>query len=122
MDAGTITLPLYYGFIEEEDENYPIWYIVTDTTDAANAAALGLNHSPKLTYADTGNAVRKAKIVNNDGMIQLKFENGKVDFKPKRSLTPGEGPNYFPPTNFTAGSVGKLCLPCCAVISFCAAV
>lgn len=30
------------------------YYILTDTTDQANAAALGLNHSPKLAYSRGG--------------------------------------------------------------------
>ena len=37
---GTITLPLYRGELRETGEN--VWYIVTDTTDQVNAAALGI--------------------------------------------------------------------------------
>lgn len=33
---------------------YKHYYILTDTTDKANAAALGLNHSPKLAFARGG--------------------------------------------------------------------
>lgn len=69
--AGTITLPIYYGVVEdpetfssekgsESSEGKSMFYVVTDTSDEANAAALGLNHSPKLQYANVGRASRKA--------------------------------------------------------------
>jgi len=48
QDAGTITLPLYKGQLED---GTPVWYVLTDTTDQANAAALGLVHSAKLQAA-----------------------------------------------------------------------
>ncbi|MGD2075935.1 MAG: hypothetical protein PVG38_13605, partial [Gammaproteobacteria bacterium] len=50
-EAGTITLPLYRGELRQTGEN--VWYIVTDTTDQANAAALGINHSAKLAFAES---------------------------------------------------------------------
>jgi hypothetical protein len=39
-DKGTITLPLYEGAMKSGET---VWYIVTDTDDAGNASALGLN-------------------------------------------------------------------------------
>jgi hypothetical protein len=36
----------------------------------------------------------------------LTFERGTVDFKPERSIVPGDAPNAFPPKNATPGSVG----------------
>ena len=36
------------------EENISHYYILTDTTDRANAEALGLNHSPKLAYSRGG--------------------------------------------------------------------
>ncbi len=45
MEAGTVTLPLYRG---QMADGAPVWYVLTDTTDEANAEALGLNHSAKL--------------------------------------------------------------------------
>jgi hypothetical protein len=53
--AGTITLPLYQekvklkGGIEQN-----VWYILTDTTDKDNAYALGLNYTPKFSFASEG--------------------------------------------------------------------
>jgi len=51
LDAGTITLPLYQGQMESGEA---IWYVLTDTDDEANAAALGINHSAKLSYGNVG--------------------------------------------------------------------
>ncbi|MCA9906438.1 MAG: hypothetical protein KC547_21430, partial [Anaerolineae bacterium] len=97
VDNGTITLPLYRGQLTTGE---PVWYILTDTNDEANAAALGLNFSAKLTYADVGNGVRPAHL-ESDGSVT--FERGSVDFSPERSLTPGDQPNPFPPTDFQPG-------------------
>jgi hypothetical protein len=44
--AATLTLPLYKGKVRQG--NRTVWYILTDTTDRENAAALGLNFSAKL--------------------------------------------------------------------------
>lgn len=100
IDAGTITMPLYRGQMED---GTPVWYIVTDTNDKGNADALGLNWSPKLAYATVGLAARIAQL-ETDGT--LTFNRGRVDFSPERSITPGEMPNAFPPTEFQPGSVG----------------
>lgn len=94
VERGTITLPLYEGAMKSGET---VWYIVTDTDDKGNADQLGLNYSPKLTFADAGRAVRMAHL---DGKFNLIFEAGKVDFSPKRSLTPGDAPNFFPPKQF----------------------
>ncbi|MBV7335855.1 hypothetical protein KFU94_47965 [Chloroflexi bacterium TSY] len=100
LDAGTISLPLYEG---QMHDGTSIWYVVTDTTDEGNAAALGLNHSPKLAYSTVGNAARIAQL-EKDG--SLTFFRGTVDFSPEHSVTPGEMPNAFPPSDFSPGSIG----------------
>ncbi len=100
QDAGTVTLPLYEGQMESGES---VWYIITDTDDEANAAALGLNHSPKLTYGAVGRGARTA-VLENDAT--LTFMQGTVDFTPERMLTPGDAPNFFPPSEFQPGSVG----------------
>ena len=100
VEAGTITLPLYRGQMESGEN---VWYIVTDTDDEANAAALGLNHSSKLTYANVGRGARTARLEPD---ASLTFMQGTVDFSPERMLTPGEAPNAFPPAEFQPGSVG----------------
>jgi hypothetical protein len=100
LEAGTITLPLYQGTMKS---GQTVWYIVTDTDDHGNADQLGLNYSPKLTYADVGHAVRRA---NLDSKFRLVFGAGTVDFSPKRSVTPGDAPNFFPPKQFQPTGVG----------------
>jgi hypothetical protein len=100
FDKGTITLPLYEGAMKG---GQTVWYIVTDTDDKGNADQLGLNYSPKLTFADVGRAVRKATL---DGKFKLIFDVGTVDFSPKRSVTPGDAPTFFPPKQFQPSGVG----------------
>lgn len=100
MEAGTITLPLYEGRMADST---PVWYVLTDTTDEANAEALGLNHSAKLAYADVEGAVRTGTLEND---LTLTFDQGTVDFAPEHVLTPGQGENAFPPTVAQPGSVG----------------
>ena len=100
FDKGTITLPLYQGAMKSGET---VWYIVTDTDDKGNADQLGLNYSPKLTFADVGRAVRKATL---DSKFKLIFDVGAVDFSPKRSVTPGDAPNFFPPKQFEPSGIG----------------
>ena len=98
--AGTITVPLYQGKLED---GRTVWYILTDTNDKGNADALGLNYSAKLTYAAVGKAIRTAKLEKD---ATLTFKAGTVDFAPERTVVPGEGANAFPPQTATPGSVG----------------
>jgi len=100
LNAETVRLPLYEGKMRDGRR---VWYILTDTTDSGNAAALGLNFSAKLNYAAVGRAVRHATLEKD---TTLTFESGTVDFTPKRRVVPGDAPNYFPPKAAEPGSVG----------------
>ncbi len=100
LDAGTIQLPLYLGKLKDGKK---VWYVLTDTDDKANADALGLNFSSKLTYAATGKACRSATLGTD---ATLTFDSGGVDFHPEHKLMPGEGQHAFPPRQAQAGSVG----------------
>ncbi|MCE2516702.1 MAG: hypothetical protein J4F41_02465 [Alphaproteobacteria bacterium] len=100
-NTSTITLPLYEGQMKDGS---PVWFIVTDTSDKWNADQLGINHSPKLHYANVDGAARKATLSKG---FTLVFDNGRVDFSPKRGLTPGDAPHHFPPKDFSPGSIGK---------------
>ncbi len=100
LKAETVKLPLYRGQMRDGRK---VWYILTDTTDAENAAALGLNFSAKLKYAPVGRAVRHATLEKD---TTLTFESGTVDFSPQRRVVPGTAPNYFPPKAAEPGSVG----------------
>ena len=100
LQDGTITIPLYRGQMKDKRN---VWYVLTDTDDQANAAALGLNFSSKLTYADVGNAVRNGHIEKD---ATLTFDRGTVDFSPELVLKPGAQPTPFPPTEFKPGAIG----------------
>ncbi|MEL0586841.1 MAG: hypothetical protein AAES65_18420 [Candidatus Thiodiazotropha sp. (ex. Lucinoma kazani)] len=104
-DEGTITLPLYRGELKETGE--AVWYIVTDTTDADAALALGLNHASKLSFANTDRAVRLGEYRQDSTLL---FHWGAVDFSLERIVVPGnaENPNLpaFPPLEFQPGAVG----------------
>ena len=100
LKTETVTLPLYEGKMRDGRK---VWYILTDTTDSANAAALGLNFSAKLNYAAVGRAVRHATLEKD---TSLTFDSGSVDFAPRRRVVPGDAPNYFPPKAAEPGSVG----------------
>lgn len=98
--AGTVQLPLYMGHMKDGKK---VWYVLTDTTDKANADSLGLNFSSKLCYANTGKACRVATLEKDAGLM---FDSGAVDFKPEHKLMPGEGAHAFPPREAQPGSMG----------------
>jgi hypothetical protein len=100
MEAGSITLPLYEGRMSDDT---PVWYVLTDTTDGANAKALGLNHSAKLAYANVEGGVRTATLEQD---LTVTFDQGTVDFAPELTVVPGEGDEAFPPFLAEPGSVG----------------
>ena len=96
---GTLTLPLYKGYMR--GTKTPVWYILTDVDDQQVATLLGLNFSAKLTNAGPG--ARTANF-NSDG--SLIFNAGKVDFSPERMLAPGSASAPFPPSVARPGSMG----------------
>ncbi|MBA3287628.1 MAG: hypothetical protein H0U21_06345 [Acidimicrobiia bacterium] len=99
-DGLSITLPLYRG---QMSDGRNVWYILTDTTDRANADGLGLNFASKLAYADVGRAARNARL---EADASLTFRGGTVDFSPERSVVAGPPDAPFPPTEAQPGSVG----------------
>jgi hypothetical protein len=100
--AATLTLPLYKGKVRQG--NQTVWYILTDTTDRDNAAALGLNFSAKLFYAAVSSRAVRTATLQKDGT--LLFDAGTVDFSPEHNVTPGPASAPFPPSIAKAGSVG----------------
>ena len=94
--GGTVTLPLFQG---KTAKGAATWYVVTESSDQADAEKRGVNWAPKLENALGTKAVQKA---TDDGGV-LTFP-GTVDFKPERSVTPG--PDGFPPTKVTPGAIG----------------
>jgi hypothetical protein len=99
LEQNTVTLPLYQGQLED---GRSVWYVLTDVSDEGVARQTGLNYAPKLANA-TGTAVRSARWSDNGTLI---FNKGTVDFSPQRVVTPGDAPNFFPPKEAKAGSVG----------------
>jgi hypothetical protein len=98
---GTITLPLYKGAVNTPFGLKPVWYIILDAGDQAEAERLGVNFSKKLHNA--GDAARPATL-RADGTFL--FESGLVDFSPNRQLQAGSRERPFPPSIAQPGSVG----------------
>ncbi len=96
---GTITLPLYKGYMKVSKKI--VWYILTDTSDPEVATLLGLNPSAKLT--ESGPGARTANFNSNGYLV---FDAGTVNFAPHRTLIAGPSPSAFPPSTAKAGSVG----------------
>jgi hypothetical protein len=97
--SGTITLPLYLGYMAGTKKN--VWYILTDVDDQGVAAELGLNYSAKLTFGAVG-----ARTANFDQNNNLIFDKGTVDFSPVRKIVPGPPGSEFPPVSAQPGSIG----------------
>ncbi len=116
---ATVTLPLYQGRLDSGGPNdgATFWYIVTDTSDKANAEALGLNFSGKLLFADVPAGVQsmvmsssvRSGYYDRDGVLVV--SGGPVDFSPERSVssastdTTGTS-NLLTQLTFQPGAVG----------------
>ena len=95
--AETVTLPLLQG----SHGGQPVYYVLTDDSDQADAQARGLNYVPKLANALGTAAVQQASVVG--GVVQFP---GIVDFSPTRVVTPGPGGSEFAGGSYAPGSVG----------------
>ena len=91
----TVTLPLYRGATRD---GRTTWYIVTESSDQADAARRGVNYSNKMLNALGTAAVQNARFDGDDTLV---FD-GTVDFGLTRVLVPG--PNGFPPAQFAPGA------------------
>ena len=104
--ARRATLPLHQGF---DSNGNAVYYIITDSSDCADAKARGVNYVPKLGLLidKTGNpinaSVQQVKVVN--GVVHFPAGGG-VDFNPVRIFTPSV-PDGFPPAASIPGSVGE---------------
>jgi hypothetical protein len=92
--AHTATLPLYEGWVDGN----PVWYIVTDASDANEARHLGVVYSPDLASIGKGALQHVAK-----RGARYVFD-GAPDFSQRRSYVASAG--GFPPTSSNPGSVG----------------
>ena len=75
-----------------------------DTTSGRDAAALGINVASKLENARGTAAVQKVTIDKTTGLVNFP---ATVDFTPAHIVVPGASPNYFPPAQAQAGSIGE---------------
>lgn len=100
LERGVARMPLREGQLETGEK---VWFVVTDVTDRDLAELHGLVYAAKMAYGLTGNAYRQA-VIEKDGTWT--FNRGAVDFSPEWSVTPGDGPDFFPPAAFQPGSVG----------------
>jgi len=101
IPRGTVTLPLYKGAVKTSSGLKPVWYVILDVGNQAEAERLGVNFSKKLPNA--GNAARPATR-RADGTFL--FESGLVDFSPDRLVVPGSEDRPFPPSVAQPGSIG----------------
>jgi hypothetical protein len=97
IEHETVTLPLYRGATRD---GRTIWYIVTESSDQADAARRGVNYSNKMLNALGTAAVQETRF-NQEGTLVF---DGTVDFGLTHVLVPG--PNGFPPVQFAAGAKG----------------
>lgn len=92
----TVTLPLHKGSTRD---GRSVWYVVTESSDQADASRRGVNYANKMLNALGTVAVQNARI-DDDGLV---FD-GTVDFGLTYVLVPG--PNGFPPAQFAPGAKG----------------
>ncbi len=98
--AETVTVPLHVGSTRGGADK--VSYVVTDSSDEADAQARGLNYSPKLANALGTKAVQRVT-VRADGSWDFA---GGVDFAPVRQVSPGPAGNEFLGGSYTPGANG----------------
>lgn len=102
LDQNVARLPLFRG----THDGARVWFVRTDVSDSATAAALGLNFAPRLANAGAPvcpACVQSVQTANPMlGAAPVQFA-GTVDFSPMRVVTPG--PAGFPTLAAQPGSV-----------------
>lgn len=94
--AGSATLPLFTGIGPDGGE---VHYVITESSDSADATERGVTFAPKLANAIGTKAVQRVTMMGDRVVFA-----GTVDFAPERSVTPGE--MGFPPDAVMPGAVG----------------
>jgi hypothetical protein len=95
-DLTEVTLPIFEGRRNGE----PVWFVVTESSDRADAERRGVHWSPKIANGKGTFAVQKVRMV--DGRVEFL---GSVDFSPERIVQPG--PTGFPPKEAKPGAIGE---------------
>lgn len=91
-----LTFPVHTG----TSHGKPVWYVITDSSNQADAAARGVNFAPKLANAIGTAAVQNVTVTG--GVVNFP---ATVSFGHVRKVTPG--PNVFPPAVANPGAVGE---------------
>lgn len=95
--VGTVTLPVHAGYVGRRF----VWYIVTESSDRADAARRGVTWAPRLA-ALAGTPAAQAGSEGRDG---IHFTAG-VDFTPELVLRANPD-SAFPPLEAKPGSVAE---------------
>ena len=95
-DYTEVTLPIFEG----QRSGETIWFVVTESSDKADAATRGVHYSPKMANGKGTLAVQTVGMVN--GTVQFL---GSVDFAPERVVVPSE--IGFPPKEAKPGAIGE---------------
>ncbi len=95
-DYTEVTLPIFEG----QRSGETVWFVVTESSDKADAAARGVHYSPKMANGKGTLAVQSVGMVN--GKVQFL---GSVDFSPERIVVPSE--TGFPPKEAKPGAIGE---------------
>lgn len=97
-DAGTATLPLHRGTAGGKT----VWYIVTDSSDRADATHRGALFAPLLANVGDGCAACVRRATETDGAIAYP---GAPDFSPTRSYVASA--TGFPPASAAPGATAS---------------
>jgi hypothetical protein len=95
-DFTEVTLPIFEGRRNGE----PVWFVVTESSDRADAEKRGVHWSPKMANGKGTLAVQKVAMI--DGYVHFL---GSVDFAPERIVTPSA--TGFPPQEAKPGAIGE---------------
>lgn len=95
-DYTEVTLPIFEGRRNGE----PVWFVVTESSDRADAEQRGVHWSPKMANGKGTLAVQKVGLI--DGRVHFL---GSVDFAPERVVTPSA--TGFPPKEAKPGAIGE---------------
>ncbi len=93
--AQTVTLPLQRGRVGRQT----VWYVVTDSSNAADAKSRGAIYAPLIANVGAGCAACVQHVTSSNG--ELSFA-GAPDFTQKRVFEPG--PTGFPPKAASPGA------------------
>jgi hypothetical protein len=95
-DFTEVTLPIFEG----QRSGETVWFVVTESSDRADAERRGVHYSPKMANGKGTLAVQRVGMI--DGRVQFL---GSVDFAPERIVVPSA--TGFPPKEAKPGAIGE---------------